>query len=312
MNYHELHKDGIGSAEIAAVCGWDPYLSRLELWERKRAVRAGETVEDNAGRTVGIKRGEYLEPGVRAWASEELGCDFIKPDFAKRGLAEVRGDGLATTGFGLTVLEIKCPSPMVAIHHWGEDGTGADGVPPHVVAQGLWQVYGYNADAVLFAALIGGELRRYLVRANHGLIEAMTRAANDFWNCVETGTRPRADVAASSWLDEHYPRHNTKAELLESDADSEPLAKALVKVRADRKRAEEEEERLKNELKAIIGEAPGLSGGWGKIYWKNSKDSERVSTTKLVAFLEEHHPELLADFRYTQPGPRSFRVYPKK
>jgi predicted phage-related endonuclease len=69
-----------------------------------------------------------------------------------------------------------------------------------------------------------------------------------------------------------------------------------------------EETKIENLLKSIIGDAAGMRGEWGKIYWKKNKDSQKVNWEALAKTFNPDS-ELVDHFTIVKPGARVFRAY---
>ncbi len=187
----------IGGSDIAAVLGISPYKTAIDLWLDKTAP---PRVESSKPAT---RRGTRLEPYICDMIMSEFGIQITDrnhrypdpevPYFA----AEVD----AETNIGQVVenIEIKTVHPMRA-KEWGALET--DELPVHYVAQAQWGL-GVTGRAVCRVfALIGDDLRPYVVERDQETITALRVRATEFWErYVLPKLRPPFDFANSQTLE---------------------------------------------------------------------------------------------------------------
>lgn len=148
----------IGGSDVAAVLGKSRWKSPLDVYLRLTAKMKGEPVIDTE-MNENMKRGVYLEPGLRAWAGERLNDTFTLPEqkslqWEKWEWATYSPDGLGERTHSL--LEIKSPSPD-SMSEWGREHTAE--IPTEYLLQGAWGCMVTNRERCYFGALLGGELR---------------------------------------------------------------------------------------------------------------------------------------------------------
>lgn len=290
----------IGPSDLAAILGICPYRSATEVWERivhGRMTPAGEAAE----------WGTVLEPVIaRTWARRnnkrvvpgrmhQSGSIWrAQPD------AEVLDDPL------IEGLEIKTAGLREA-HNWGEQGS--DEIPEHY----LCQVQGYmellDCSAWAVAALIGGqELRSYVVIRNRALGENLREAGERFWrDFVQTGRPPiDASDACRDAIVRMLPRNNGS---LRAPTDEESaLALAYRDAKREVKAATARAGFIGNQLRVAIGDADGLEGAWGKLYFRASKpktgvDFKAIAMLHLATLAPEDAAKLLAAHTKTATEP---------
>jgi len=329
MAYKENHANGIGSGEIAAIAGLNPWRSRLEVWEEKChpenttdiqecfATRRGHVMEnllvEELGRATGIEfyqQDEKSKSEHRPWFSIE-----------RDGVTmHASPDAMAHTPDGLVCGEVKAPG-INTHNQWGKSGSGANGVPPYVIAQVHWQMEAAGAKKTLVGAAIGNEFRVYEVHYNPDLAEKLLDAARNFWGCVESGEQPVADSgkAADRWLGEKHPSEYGDIIAAEDDPDLDEIVECeLLPAISARKDAERLERQARNKVKQILGEAEGVKGTWGKVLWKKSKDRvitdweavarEALSLLPVGAGLRH---SIVDKHQYVKEGARRFVAFPK-
>lgn len=301
-----IRRTGIGGSEIGAVVGLSPYAKPIDVW---RAKVEGHILEE----TKPMKRGRILEPALADWYAEDTGATLeFAPTLRHPSslIAVATPDRFASLAGERWVLELKTAN-FRTLSQWGEAGT--DKVPKHYLAQVAWEMACADLERADLAVLVAGDdFRIYHLRRDRELEAMLLEEAEKFWrDYVLTKTPPPVDGSDSfeDWLLARYPAHQSG--LLEATPEAEALAREL---RAAQEALEPNEARLdaaKNQLRALIGDAEGLVGSFGKITWRKSKDSERTDW-EAVAKAAGVTPELIKQFTTIKPGPRVLRPYWKK
>lgn len=188
----------IGGSDVAAILGVSPWRNVVDLWMDKTTPRA-----ENGQNAAAKRRGSRLEPyildmireehGLQIVAANERYIDPVLPFMAAEIDAEYLDAGSREN------IEIKTVHPFKA-KEWGEHET--DELPLHYVAQvqhGLG-VTGRHRCKVF--ALIGDELKPYVVERDDELIAVMRDQAAAFWNnYVVPRVQPPIDYEAKNVLD---------------------------------------------------------------------------------------------------------------
>lgn len=184
----------VGGSDIAAILGISPYKTAVDLWIDKTT----PPVED--GRNARAKsRGTRLEPYIVDMIRDDFGIqvternrryvDEVVPYFACEIDAETADENI----------EIKTVHPFKA-KEWGTLDT--DQLPLHYVAQVQWGLGITNRRVCRVFALIGDDLRPYVVERDDETIDAMRSKAGEFWiRYVLPKMRPPLDYADSKTLD---------------------------------------------------------------------------------------------------------------
>lgn len=249
-------REGIGSSDIAAICGLDRYTSPLGVYHEKR----GEFEMPRSPRLDSAGRfGLFVEPFITQEFAEETGYEAI----AHPGtLAHIERPWMRASMDRLLVnprmrhrgplgpLELKSRSAYQS-PHWAHEPP----VGPRLQTQ--WQLGVTGYDFGYIAALIGnGPVLCYRVDRDDELITNLVRIAEEFWGWVQGGTPPPPDGSKAL------------ADLLgvrwkPSDADPEPLVAGPLEVdrwlvqREQAKSAIEQAEaqvtEAENHLKTVAG-----------------------------------------------------------
>ena len=213
----------IGGSDIAKILGIDPWKNATDLWLDKTTPPVDET--DPAKRKV-LRRGSRLEPyiidlvaeeyGMKAAARNERYQDSEVPFFA----CEIDCEFILGDDARIENGELKTVHPFKA-KEWGELET--DQLPLHYLAQVQWGLGVTRRERTHVFALIGDDLRRYVVERDEPTIEAMRRRAEHFWNAFVIPKVPPpldyADPRGMETLKRLYP--GTDGTTIEANAEHE-------------------------------------------------------------------------------------------
>lgn len=286
---------GIGSSDIAAIMGANPWDDSLSVYCLKRGL-----TEPNE-ETEAMRMGSLLEPVViqrykldhpdgaldRSYAEHdappmthaEFAWAYAHPD------ALVIGGG-GTTHYYVGAVEAKAPK-WESRQRWGPGGSGVDGVPEMYVWQCRWIMWVCGLPWIDVACLIGGhDYREYRIERrednNDIAMGMMVSKAHVFWHShVLKGEAPEPsnNKAAADALAELYAG-DVKGDIRAVGSDISDLAFELRDAASAEKRVSERVIGLKNRLKQIIGNDAGISGPGFQITWIPNKNERRVFRMK--------------------------------
>lgn len=262
----EIRKRGLGSSDIAAVCGLNPWRKPIDVFLEKTGrsessaptmrTRIGHALEAQIAQLYADDHQAVLDPGTTVVSEREPWLvatpDFIAMDIERRP----------------TIVEIKVVGARVA-HHW------SDGLPDYVLAQILHQQRVTGIHLGVCAALIGGTDYQtfdcpYLQEVSDDLAEI----AREFWHeHVLKDIAPPID-ASDSWRS--YVARKFPVELrpiLPANEEAEAIAKRLALARAKESAAAEERAECETALKLLIGDSAGLRGSDWQATWKRRAGS---------------------------------------
>jgi putative phage-type endonuclease len=287
----------IGGSDAAALVGVG-HKRPIDIYSR---VVEGKDAEV----TPAMRRGIHMEPYARLIYQEETGAKLLGPtafDFNGRPFLRANVDDIAEREGERRVVELKTSTWRLA-HMWTEEE-----VPPQYLLQVQWYLRASGLERADLACLFGvDDFRIRTIDGDKELQEMLLDAACRFWvDHVEKKIPPPPDASDSyrEFLSHRFPRHQKP--LLDSNLEVDALVSKL-KALEDRFEADSDAiEETRNQLKALIGDAEGVQGRWGKITWRNNKTSERVDW-KAVAEAMGPPRELVQKFTEVKPGPRVFR-----
>lgn len=164
----------VGGSDIGAILGVSPYRSIVDVWLDKIAPES----RDDSGNQVAKRRGSRLEPYLLDMIREEYGVEVLHrneryvdpkvPYFAAEIDAETADENV----------ELKTVHPFLA-KEWGT--LDSDELPLHYLAQVQWGLGIRDRQRCRVFALIGDDLRPYVVDRDQETIDALRERASDFW-----------------------------------------------------------------------------------------------------------------------------------
>jgi len=166
----------IGGSDIAAILGISPWGSAVDLWlDKIKPLSRDETKVQTRGKRLESYIIEMIEEeyGVQVSGRNQRYVDPTVPFFAAQIDAEI-----ALLPPIIENLEIKTVHPFKA-NEWGDLQT--DQLPLHYLAQVQWGLGVTGRDLCRIFALIGDDLKPYIVQRDEATIEAMRVRAADFW-----------------------------------------------------------------------------------------------------------------------------------
>lgn len=176
----------IGGSDIAAILGISPWKTSMDLWLDKITPPV-----ENGQNAAAKRRGSRLEPYILDMIREEHGLEIIANN---QRYIDPHLDYIAAEIDAETAdenIEIKTVHPFKA-KEWGDLNT--DQLPMHYVAQVQHGLGVRNRRVARVFALIGDELRPYVVERDDELIEVMRARCAEFWTkYVLTKIQPPVD-----------------------------------------------------------------------------------------------------------------------
>jgi predicted phage-related endonuclease len=308
-------RSGISGTDITRVCNMSKWGNAFDVYLDKR----GEAPEIDCGDAAMI--GNYLEPGIRQWLSDQDKCLIYESPGAlqSKSFALMVGtpDGLYE-GFP-RIAEIKTfgtcngwATLKLDPDDWGDINT--DIVPTDYFFQVQWYMELTGADECHLAAFISGHgFRRYTITRDRDLVNWMMETAAKFWrDNVQADTPPDIEGSrlAPAWVSQKYPQ-NVRSEIIDATQDVEQWAAELAIIKNTLKSAESRKEALETMIKNQIQDADGIKGAFGKATWKQQKGR---TSTDWKAIVNEVGIEEEIIGKYTRAGSpfRVFRFSPAK
>lgn len=258
------HVTATDAAVIAGETG-----SVIELWAQKRGL-VDEPAPDAESRLLmddGLAIQPFLIDAYARRTGRKVRNIHTSRESSEWPVASCSPDGEVV---GLPVgLEAK----MSTSSDWRTD----EAVPGKVFAQVQWQMYVTGWERVDVVGLISGRVRIVEVPRDQDYIGDLLFLARQFHGWVESGERPPLDGSenARRVLTAMHPRND--GSLLDAPPEVVSLIQDIAAAKAEVKGSEELIGSMENALRALIGDADGYAGEWGKATWTRNKDSVRTN-----------------------------------
>lgn len=268
-------REGIGSSDAAVIAGEKG--SVLALWGEKTGL-APKPEPDEATAEM-YAWGHRMEPLVAEAYTEATGRQLRRvnrllqhPDVSW-ALASL--DRVAARRGERRIVELKVTD--IDAKYAGDE------LPGDVEAQVRHQLWVTDYDVAEVAVLQRHwRLKLFTVEPNAAYTDDLVYLERDFRGYVERREMPPVDGSenARRVLAQLYRRNNGL--MLPPAADLDLLAEELRLARLEAKAADDHRATLENAIRAVIGDADGFEGAWGRITWKKNQDSERTDWKALA------------------------------
>ncbi len=280
-------RSGVGSSEIAAVCGISPYAGPHDVWSAK--VYCEESIDN-----VHTRFGKRLEPVLLAYYAETTGhtldCESVTRRHPDHPWALATVDGLVVVDDGddnirpAWIVEAKTADWKVA-DQWGEEGT--DQIPEQYLCQVQWQMFVLDLPRADVVALVGKDWRIYTVMADAGFQAFLFVSAQQFWGYVERQELPPID--ASDGCIANLGRRNRGGDYVSGVDEIEEMVVRLAQAKADIEDAETRKKRLQAEIMAAVGDdAKGYKSPLGRIGWVERSPRYQVDGKAMMALAKAY------------------------
>lgn len=262
----ELRRGHIGGSEIAAILGFSPFQTPLDVYISKvDGYRQPSSVD--------MERGEYLEDGLLRWYAKRKEVELERPGTLVAGLACATPDALALTSTARRVVEAKCPRRAFGWEDGPPEGYQIQAQWTHRVVAATWPVVDPTIHVV---ALLDGELRVFPLEADAAFQADLISFAESWWERHVVAKNPPpigGDESARAWLLRRFPRNTNPVRQATPWEDVRMLE--LKHAEEQETRAIDEAETIRNELRQAIGEASGIESPAGRITWKADRNGKR-------------------------------------
>jgi len=264
-------RKGIGGSDVAPILGLSPWKKPIDVFLEKKGL-LDDVISPN--REFMMQLGLDLEPVIaklyerqtqkrlslpfpQHWTHPTIPVLMATPDRfveGERSGVELKSESLYSDKFG---------------------DPGTDEVPPYYLLQVAHYMAVLDYETWDIAVLhAGSRFATYTVRRDKELEDAVREQLLSWWERHIVGDTPPEIDASEGWskyLKKKFPR-NTEA-MIPADPETSQLVNLLKVARYARDKYEEHVSELENRLKMIIGEHDGLTGDFGKLTWKKTRDT---------------------------------------
>jgi putative phage-type endonuclease len=300
----EARRQGIGSSDAAVIAGEKGSL--LALWAEKTGTVPRPEPDEALAEMYAW--GHRMEPLVAEAYTEKTGRPLrrvnrlLQHPNTQWALASL--DRVSAVKGERRIVELKVTD--IDAKYAGDD------LPGDVEAQVRHQMWVTGYDVAEVAVLQRHwRLKLFTVEVDDAYTDDLVYLEREFWRQVEAREMPAVDGSENARyvLSQLYRRNN--GQMLPPAADLDLLAEELRLARLEAKAADDRKDTLENAIRAVIGDADGFEGPWGRITWKKNQDSTK---TDWKAIGEELLPasgpervEVLTRHTRVVEGPRVLR-----
>jgi predicted phage-related endonuclease len=244
----EFRSTHVGASECAALFDCSPYLTRFELWHRRK----GNIDSPDLSGVERVEWGLRLEPAIIAAAADRWGYELEE---TPRRLSNERGlgghpDQLATDERGPGIIEIKTADWLV-FKQWGSEP------PEHYLLQAIAYAGLAGRSWCDIVVLVGGNrLERFCYDFRPKIYGEIERRVEAFWQSIEANDPPPADYTRDlDTIADLYRDGTDEVVDLTADNLAHEAAAAFLFAKEARLDAEKKEDAAKAELMDKMGAA---------------------------------------------------------
>ena len=259
---HEARRHYLGASEVAAVCGFDPFKTKLDIWGSKKGWLQRE--ESNAA-----DMGHLLEPVLLQYYADKTGHRLTKPETmpGPECWMAATPDAIAKQP-GINV-QAKAVGRYMA-EHWDH------GAPDYVVLQCNWEMMVADLQVTDVVALICSTDPRIIrVERDQKLIDNIVTICRTFWfENVVANVMPTLDGSetATAILRAMYP---DRGETIQADAQLCAMARKHNRQAAALKTMKAKHDVLKNRIRQKLGSASCAELPKGRISYRTNIAGDR-------------------------------------
>jgi len=296
-------RKGIGGSDVAPILGLSPWKKPIDVWLDKKGL-VDELPTGN--RAFIMQLGLDLEPVISKLYKRQTGKRLILP-FPIRWQHKQHPLLLATPDRFVEgeSMGVELKSESAYSDKFGDPGT--DEVPPYYLLQVAHYMHVLDYETWDIAVLHGGaRFAIYTVKRDRELEQAVTEQVLAWWERhMIKDTPPEVDGSEgwSKYLKKRFPE-NTGA-MVPADEHTSQLIDLLLIMREGRDKYAAHVDEIENRLKMVIGENDGLTGEFGKVTWRKTKDREEIdwelAYKDFLGLVRSHlSPELLEQSKAIQ------------
>ena len=283
----KLRTQDITSTDVAALFDISPWMTRFELWHRKKSGAVVE-LEPNAR----MLWGQRLERSISEGIAEDYKLSIRPMKEYIRVPAWRIGSSFDNAVDSDGILEVKNVDGLAYKDGWLINGDSVE-APPHIEIQLQHQLLVSGRKYGLIGALIGGNRVTLIKREADPVIhEAIKSRVAAFWQSIDANQEPAPDFKADADFIAKLQGYAEPNKVISADEKISGLARKYKEWADKEAGAKEEKDGIKAELLTLIQNAEKVTG-----------DGFTISAGMTPPTLIE---------AYTRKAFRSFRIFWRK
>lgn len=270
QEFHDRRATGLGATDGPKILGLSRYGTPLSVFHEKRDPQPPEPSSLPAW--MGLKLQATVAELYTAATGVRLRADTRHHRSKEHPFIVCHLDYRA---WGKPQLLVECKTKAYE-RGWGPDGSTE--IPADVFVQVQHEMYVAEAAECHVATLFGHHsFRVYPIARDEGFLDKYIPRLVAFWEDNVVGGLPPAPIGHEvddRQIRKDHPQND--GTLKAATPEQERVAKDLRRTRLNAAQVKVTQEELENRLKQVIGDADGLTGSFGRITWKRSRDSDKV------------------------------------
>ena len=264
-----LRAQDITSTEVAALFGCSPYLTKFELWHRKKD-RTVITLEPSERMRWGTRLQDSIAQGIaedQGWRVRRM-AEYIRNSELRIGASFDFGI-LETVDFPginfkdeqpIGLLEIKNVDSLAFRDGWIIDGDTLE-APPHIELQVQHQLLVSGLSTAYIGALIGGNRVVLIKRESDSNVHyAIKNAVAEFWKSIEENNPPPPIFPQDSQAVSKLYGYAEPGKVLHADQAIDSLCADYKTYANAEKESREKKESVRAQILMKIGDAEKVTG----------------------------------------------------
>lgn len=274
----KLRTNDITSTDVAALFGLSPYMTKFELWHRKKRGDIIEIAENKR-----MKWGTAMQDAIAAQIAKDQGWnirrmdEYIRDEELRAGssfdfsiekcngavIGEVTLPERIAIENGPGILEIKNVDFVIFRDNWLVDDNGFIQAPPHIELQVQHQLMVSWREYAYIGALVAGNDDKLIHRKrDEVVIAAIRQAVKDFWASIEANEPPPPDFVSDAAFISKLYGYAEPNKVLDVSGDEKFLTmmEQYRDIGNEIKEKQEQRDAIKAELLTVVGDAEKVTG----------------------------------------------------
>lgn len=336
----ESRRQGLGGSDVPAIVNEHPSMSAVTLWSDKTsgAVPFAGNERTETGRDLEPVVLGWFAQGGRKWPRSGERYTIVKPPSVyRRDLPWMRGsaDGFVYYPEAIVDLTVngeavqaallpRRPSALAEVktHGWfgsksynlTDEGHPLISVPPDKRIQCAWYMALYEVETTYLVCLVDTHLKRtFALHRDLELESMLVDAADRFWRehvLADIPPLPDGSEGYSKFLANRWKTHSR--DYVETCDEVDIATEALIAIKRDQNRLQDERELAEQVIKTHIGDHEGVRTARGNVSWKfqpSGKLREKDARRELYLVAGWTDDEIEAfEKRHQQPDIRMLRT----